>query len=553
MRLDEDLLLRGDFAERVAREISGWQYSDESLVISLNGKWGSGKTSFKNFVLQSLKAPSDHKNAKAIAVVEFNPWRWSGQDKVMEAFFQEIGTVFNKDDLGDAKKAASLARLWEGLRVATVALADVSEKFQKSITTATALLAAGGAGLLSNAIQNSAAKSVLEWTGIVLFTTATACGIFAPIAEKVAQFFKWKDAKPKKSLEECREELREELKTLKSPILVVIDDIDRLTADETRLMVQLVKANANFPNVIYLLLFQKEVVAAALDSATGEKGNEFLRKIIQVELELPAPPDHLLRKLLLDALDRVHKRAKTRWTAKSSERWRELFEDAVWPYMKTPRDIKRFLSAFDFYLEGHVVKGELDVNFTDLVLIETLRLFDPNAYDIVGRGFQKRITSTALAIFGDKEANSRFRDGVNVLVDGRELDASEKVRLRSLLRGLFPQASDGEGSDEDEWDRESRMCHRRHFPKYFQLVAVPGDIPAATLTKLVEAGDDLSLSRKILQGAANDGVLMRLFERILSLKKELSHKEIESIVTGLFSVSDDLPKMEVNDFFEEDG
>jgi hypothetical protein len=180
-------------------------------------------------------------------------------------------------------------------------------------------------------------------------------------------------------------------------------------------------------------------------------------------------------------------------------------------------------------------------------------LFDPNAYDIVGRGFQKRITSTAMAIFGDKEANSRFRDGVNELVDGRELDTSEKVRLRSLLRGLFPQASEGESSDEDEWDRESRICHRRHFPKYFQLVAVPGDIPAATLTELVEAGDDLKLSKKILRGAANDGVLMRLFERIFSVKKELSHEAIESIVSGLFSVSDDLPKIEGDDFSEEDG
>ena len=550
--IEEDLLLRGSFAERVAREIHGWQYSDESLVISLNGKWGSGKTSFKNFVLQSLKCLSDHKKG-TIAVVEFNPWRWSGQDKVMEAFFQEIGTVFNKDDLGDAKKAASLARLWEGLRVATVALADISEKFQKSITTAVALLAAGGSGLLSNSIQNPTAKSLLEWTGIILFTAATACGIFAPVAEKIVKFLKWKAAKPKKSLEECREELRKELETLENPILVVIDDIDRLTEDETRLMVQLVKANANFPNVIYLLLFQKEVVAAALDSATGEKGNEFLRKIIQVELELPAPPDHMLRKMLLDALDQVHKRAKSRWASQTRERWRELFEDAVWPYMKTPRDIKRFLSVFDFYFEGHVIRGELDVNFTDLILIETLRMFDPAAYAVVSRGFQSRITASAMAIFNDKEVNSRFKDGVDLLIDGRGLDAFEKLSLSALLRGMFPQASDGGGMDDEQWDRDSRICHRRHFPKYFQLTAAPGDIPAAIITELVEAGDNLELSVKILGGAADDGVLIRLFERIESAKKDFSQGNIESIVSALFSVSDSLPQIEGDGFSEEDG
>jgi KAP family P-loop domain len=550
--IEDDLLLREHFADRIAKEIYEWQHSDESLVISLNGIWGSGKTSFKNFVIQSLKRISDKNEGGIIPVVEFNPWRWSGQDKVLEAFFQEVGTVFNKDVLGDAKKAASLARLWEGLRVGTIAVSAVSGKLQESITAVMALLS-GGSGVLSRSIENPTAKSLLEWTGIILFTVAAACGIFAPVAEKVAKFFKWNGEKPKKTLDECHDELRKELKTLKKSILVVIDDIDRLTKDETKLMVQLVKANANFPNVIYLLLFQKEIVAAALDTATAEKGHQFLRKIIQVELELPSPPDHMLRKMLLDALDQVHKRAKSRWTSQTRERWHELFEDAVWPYMKTPRDIKRFLSVFDFYFEGHVISGELDVNFTDLILIETLRMFDPAAYEVVRNGFQSRITASAMAIFNGKEVNSRFKDGVDGLINGRGLDPSEKLSLNALLRGMFPQASDGSSMDNEQWDRDSRVCHRRHFPKYFQLTAAPGDIPAAMVSELVEAGDNLELSVKILRGAADDGVLIRLFERIESAKKDFSQGNIESIVSALFSVSDSLPQIEDDGFSEEDG
>jgi predicted KAP-like P-loop ATPase len=51
-----------------------------------------------------------------------------------------------------------------------------------------------------------------------------------------------------KSLEQMRRELREEFKNLSAPIVVVVDDIDRLTEDEINLVFRLVKANADFPN-----------------------------------------------------------------------------------------------------------------------------------------------------------------------------------------------------------------------------------------------------------------------------------------------------------------
>jgi KAP family P-loop domain. len=50
----EDLLGRVPFAEQLADALVGWR-EDESLVVSLTGAWGSGKTSIKNFVLDALE------------------------------------------------------------------------------------------------------------------------------------------------------------------------------------------------------------------------------------------------------------------------------------------------------------------------------------------------------------------------------------------------------------------------------------------------------------------------------------------------------------------
>jgi predicted KAP-like P-loop ATPase len=70
-----DLLDRTPFAEQIAAAIRGWTGQD-SLVLGLYGEWGTGKTSLKNMIIESLRADVE----TAPYIVEFNPWQWVGQD-----------------------------------------------------------------------------------------------------------------------------------------------------------------------------------------------------------------------------------------------------------------------------------------------------------------------------------------------------------------------------------------------------------------------------------------------------------------------------------------
>jgi predicted KAP-like P-loop ATPase len=54
---DDDKLGRLEFAKRVAKELSGWR-NKESLVVSLNGDWGSGKTTLINLILYYIEEQS---------------------------------------------------------------------------------------------------------------------------------------------------------------------------------------------------------------------------------------------------------------------------------------------------------------------------------------------------------------------------------------------------------------------------------------------------------------------------------------------------------------
>jgi len=98
----EDQLGRKDFAEAVAKVISGWTGRD-SLVLAIFGPWGSGKSSLKNMILDVLSKP----NTPTICL-EFNPWEWAGQSKVFEGFFSELSATLGSVD--QSKKAVESAK-----------------------------------------------------------------------------------------------------------------------------------------------------------------------------------------------------------------------------------------------------------------------------------------------------------------------------------------------------------------------------------------------------------------------------------------------------------
>lgn len=546
---EHDKLGRKDFAARVAKELRGWHHKD-SLVLSLNGDWGSGKTTLVNLILHYIREQSKAAKEKPPNVVRFNPWQWSGQDKMLAAFFDEIGAGFRKELIGKAK-AKKLEHLWNGLKIVTMAGKELASRIRESMTALAAFLAAGS-GILASVFHNPTLKHCLAVIGVILLGVSAACAICAPIAEKIAEILGWLVEKPDQTLEDVRAKLRDELETLDAPVIVVIDDMDRLNKREVRMLVQLVKANADFPNVVYFLLYQKSIVARALEEVTSEGGQDFLKKIVQVELEVPTAPEHEMRRFFTDEIGPVVERAVTRW---DKDRWERIFEDTVWPWFQTPRDIKRFKSMLEFYYEAHVVDGVLEVNPIDLILVEILRMFDPVAYEMVGQAFQNQRNLFVEYLFEDEDAKKRFAEAVNKLVERKDLDENAQGRLRAVLVSLFPQARSKaafSGQEKLDWDRDLRICHAKHFPRYFQLGGNPGDVTASFLNRLFTAGNDRTKLRELVKATFESGTFHSLMDRVRAIRKDVPSALIEPLITALFDLSDDLPPPPSRSYFESD-
>ena len=95
-KLEDDLLGRAEFSKNLSKALSQWK-SNDSLVVALNGDWGTGKSSIKNMALAYSK-----QQEKSPTIIEFSPWEWSAQDKIVQAFFDEISKSIGRKNSSEA-------------------------------------------------------------------------------------------------------------------------------------------------------------------------------------------------------------------------------------------------------------------------------------------------------------------------------------------------------------------------------------------------------------------------------------------------------------------
>jgi hypothetical protein len=82
----EDRFGLDPFASAIASSIAEMS-APSGMVLAINGKWGSGKSSAINLVKYHLRVHIEKQNIK---VVNFNPWWFAGEDALTLAFLQEL-------------------------------------------------------------------------------------------------------------------------------------------------------------------------------------------------------------------------------------------------------------------------------------------------------------------------------------------------------------------------------------------------------------------------------------------------------------------------------
>ena len=366
---EHDRLAYSPFAERLAESLLAMAPAD-GFVVALYGSWGSGKTTVVNFIVHYLE---DRPEAKQPIIVHFNPWWFSGRENLIRAFFDQL-------------QAALTGRLKSGWRRTRRHLAQF-------------------AGLVSEAPIPYAS------TG--------------KIVKRVIE--------PKQpDVYELKQSIAATLEKLDKRIVIVIDDIDRLTPEEIRQLFRVIKAVADFPNVLYLLAFDREMVIKALTEKQDLPGDQYLEKIVQVPIDLPLPDRVSLQNMLLGELTPILQGTPDELFDQNY--WREVYLGGIDPFIATPRDVVRLVNAFRITYSHPDISGE--VNAVDFIGLETLRVFHSAVYDRVRRNREQFEGSDEPLGETEVENLRRFHEG---WLGELRLTGATREQIKRLLALLYPK------------------------------------------------------------------------------------------------------------------
>lgn len=442
-RLEEDELGYRDFAEAIAAGLAS-RAGDDGLVIAVHGKWGSGKTSAVNMVVDALARREQAKDESArTIVVRFNPWWFSEQKDLTRAFFGEVNASIGE-------------KLSVGVR-------DGLRKIAKKVTGATDLVSA-----------------------TLAFTPA---GMLAkPIADAIKAA--GEEIADERSLENVRDDLAKALRADTRNIVVIIDDVDRLVADEIRQIFRLVKSVADLPRVTYLLVFDRDIAVRALERPSDPDGPEWLEKIVQASFDLPPVAQTDLNRLFVHRLGAIVGDEPVTDVV----RWGNILHGAVAPWLRTARDVGRLANAIA--MAWPAVRGEVDI--PDFVAIETMRLFEPSLYAFI-RSHPEDLTG-AEPQHGRREDRTAFGERLLATVD-----EGRRARVQRALPYIFPRldaifANTWHSSDWREAERTKRVSSKRRFPVYFNLGLGDGIISAGEMEAFRESYADPQKTRDLVQG-----------------------------------------------------
>lgn len=168
--------------------------------------------------------------------------------------------------------------------------------------------------------------------------------------------------------------------SLPLPVVVLIDDLDRLDGSELMAVLRLVRVTANFKNLLFVVAYDKDYVTRSLLSEDVEKGDEFLKKIFPLEVCLPAFESFVLVNHLYSELknclddERLLSRLEIRI-------FRGLVRHKISYYLPTFRDVKRFSNQFCLNVNSFIRAGKInEIDVVDFFTLELLHYYDFAAY-----------------------------------------------------------------------------------------------------------------------------------------------------------------------------
>ena len=293
-----------------------------------------------------------------------------------------------------------------------------------------------------------------------------------------------------------------ELKSLGRPILVVVDDIDRLHVDELMALLKVVRLLGRFDGVQYLLAYDDETLYRSMRSsnvvdARDGSAERFMEKIVQYPLFVPPMLRHQQLARLNDALSAV---TRVRAEDGVSEGRLGGLVDCFVSLLMTPRAIDRYIAQ----LRHHVpLLPPSEVDDEDVLLLTLIRVSFPAMFNALPRYRAELVSGhTGKMLFDRKQLEYELFDVAPLLAVVPE---GQTDIARRLLAALFPKIRGKDQLGSHASGRRQSVQHEEYFDRYFAMGILGHDVSDVEVGAAVEAaarGDADPLKHLLIDSSA---------------------------------------------------
>ena len=233
----------------------------------------------------------------------------------------------------------------------------------------------------------------------------------------------------------------------------------------------MVRVNADFPALVFLLLYDEEFVVSALDKFFRKASARFLEKIVQFQTTLPVLVDNRLRDHMAEEL-KIFFAARPACAALFSlERFHNLWTIGIGSYVTNLRQCGRLLSSYEFHL-GVFRSNEAEVNALDFLVLEVFIIRQKLYRSLYANG-DRLFPDSQETIFWHLKQRENKGDPWEERVKEFLKNVSNPAAV-ALFKELFPRYGFGLNDfviteESQKTARQRRLCHIFYFNRYFRL------------------------------------------------------------------------------------
>ena len=291
--------------------------------IGIYGDWGTGKTTLMNLVFDELK----EENNNSIIPVWFNAWRYERENQF--ALFPLLQTIANSIPENEGEKKKNVKKTINKFGRAFI------KGLIKSIPEFASLVFPSSITEPLKTIRDNTDQEIQK-----------AEGEDISLLDKISQMIMDETLYSThiENIEKSIADVREEDKSFK--IVVFIDDLDRCSPNKTLEVLESIKVFLDLRGFIFVLGLSHNKISELItayykDKEIGIDGYQYLKKIIQIPINLPLWNANDIEKLIDDFVKKG---------ILDDENHKEIINDNIGLIItaieNNPRDIKRFLNSF---------------------------------------------------------------------------------------------------------------------------------------------------------------------------------------------------------------